>query len=223
MNGEKLKYFKQLQSIYSDEIFLSFDDSVDGEINFLNSRTKLSELPLDENGSRDCIECSSLSSKKSFIAGSGDTNASLFLITETLDENELINGEPVFEKAGTLLDKMLHAINMSRNEDVFICDALKQPLSLSRKLKKTPKIECECYLVNQIDLIQPKLIVALGRFAAKTLLGVEKPLKEMRGRIHKYHSKSLIITYHPAALLRNSNWKPEAWEDFKWIRELLKK
>ena len=98
MNGERLKYFIQLQSLYSDEIFLSLDDSSDGDINFLNNRTKLSELPSDENGSRDCIECSSLSFKKSFIAGSGDTNASLFLITETLDENELINGELVFNR-----------------------------------------------------------------------------------------------------------------------------
>ena len=81
--------------------------------------------------------------------------------------------------------------------------------------------ECEPYLIHQINLIKPKLIVALGRVAGMTLLNVDNSLKSMRGVIHDYNGMPLIVTYHPAALLRNSNWKPEAWKDFKWIRSII--
>ena len=222
MNGEKLKYFKQLQDIYDDEIFLSLYNNLQVDKNQIidNNNSVKSELSEDRN--IGCAECGSSVTVKSFTVGTGDSNASLLLVGETLDQNEALYGEPILKKVSELLDKMLHAINMSRNNDVFICDAYKGDLPYSSKNKKTYQIRCENCFINQIDLIQPKLIVALGRFAAKTLLGVEKSLKEMRGEMFEYHSKSLIITYHPVALLKNSKWKVGAWEDFKWIRELLK-
>ena len=146
----------------------------------------------------------------------------MLIIGEAPGEYEDLSGEPFVGRAGKLLDKMLLAINMSRKNDVFICNVLKCRPPDNRNPKKEEIDECEPYLINQIDLIQPKLIVALGRIAGNTLLGVEKSLKEMRSVLHKYHSRPLIVTYHPAALLRNPNWKHEAWEDFKWIQELLK-
>jgi len=82
-------------------------------------------------------------------------------------------------------------------------------------------IECEPYLLKQIEIMQPKLLVALGRVAGKTLLNLELPLKDMRGKLHDYHGTPLIVTYHPAALLRNPGLKPAAWDDFKWIRSIL--
>ena len=99
-----------------------------------------------------------------------------------------------------------------------IADLIKVEIS---KVLSTEVKECEPYLKHQINLIKPKLIVALGRIAGKTLLGVDKSLKSMRGEIHNYHNIPLIVTYHPAALLRNPNWKPLAWEDFKWIRSII--
>ncbi len=216
MNEETLKYFKQLQGLYDDEIFLSINNNLQVD----NNNSLRSELIEDHN--IGCSECGSSDTMNSFTIGAGDSDASLLLVGETLDQNESVYGEPLLEKASKLLDKMLEAINMSRNSDVFICDALKGDLLYMSKNKKTHQIRCERCFINQIDLIQPKLIVALGRFAAKTLLGVEKSLKEMRGEIYEYHSKSLIITYHPVALLKNSKWKVGAWKDFKWIRELLK-
>ena len=81
--------------------------------------------------------------------------------------------------------------------------------------------QCERYLIHQINLIKPRLIVALGRVAAKTLLKQDLPLKNMRSIKHDYHGTPLVTTYHPAALLRNQNLKPAAWEDFKWIRRLI--
>ena len=222
MNEEKLKYLKQLQDLYDDEIYLSLDNNLQVDNNHIvdSNNSVKSEFSVDQN--IGCIECGSSNTVKSFTIGAGDSNASLLLVGETLDQNEALFGEPLLKKVNDLLDKMLQAINMSRNNDVFICDAFKGDLPYDSKNKKTYQIRCESCFINQIDLIQPKLIVALGRFAARTLLGVEKPLKEMRGQMYKYHSKSLIITYHPAALLKNSKWKVEAWKDFKWIRELLK-
>ncbi len=222
MNGDKLKYFKQLQDLYDNDIFLSSDDNLKVDKNHIvgNNNSVKSELSEDKN--IGCSECGSSDTVKSFTVGIGDSNASLLLVGETLNQNEALYGEPILKKVSKLLDKMLHAINMSRNNDVFICDAYKGDLPYSSKNKKTYQIICEICFINQIDLIQPKLIVALGRFAAKTLLGVEKSLKEMRGEMFEYHSRSLIITYHPVALLKNSKWKVGAWKDFKWIRELLK-
>ena len=222
MNGEKLKYLKQLQGLYDDEIFLSLNNNLQVDKNQIIDNINSVQSELIENHNIRCSECGSSDTMNFYTVGAGDADASLLLVGETLDQNELVYGEPLFEKASKLLDKMLQAINMSRNSDVFICDALKGDLLYFSKNKSTHQIKCERCFINQIDLIQPKLIVALGRFAAKTLLGVEKSLKELRGEMYEYHSKSLIITYHPVALLKNSKWKVGAWKDFKWIRELLK-
>ena len=123
--------------------------------------------------------------------------------------------------ADKLLDKILAAIDRSRQKDVYICNVLKCRPPNNRDPLADEVSECEPYLIHQINLIQPKLIVALGRVAGKTLLNVDKPLKSMRGILHDYHGTPLIVTYHPAALLRNPNWKPETWKDFKWIRSII--
>ena len=170
---------------------------------------------------KNCLKCDLGKTRKNFVFGVGDFNASLLLVGEAPGEQEDLSGEPFVGRAGKLLDKMLTAINRSRENDVFICNVLKCRPPDNRDPSKEEISKCEPYLVNQIDLIQPKLIVALGRVAGKTLLGVDKSLKDMRNTIHSYHGTNLIVTYHPAALLRNSNWKPDAWNDFKWIRTLI--
>ncbi len=167
------------------------------------------------------MKCDLGKTRKNFVFGVGDFNASLLLVGEAPGEQEDLSGEPFVGRAGKLLDKMLTAINRSRENDVFICNVLKCRPPDNRDPSKEEISKCEPYLVNQIDLIQPKLIVALGRVAGKTLLGVDKSLKDMRNTIHSYHGTNLIVTYHPAALLRNSNWKPDARNDFKWIRTLI--
>lgn len=222
MDGDKLKYFNQLEALYGDEIFLSSDNHAE---KIQTDSTKIDDpnrLRVYKDKIKNCLKCDLGNSRKNFVFGSGDPNASLLIIGEAPGEQEDLSGEPFVGRAGKLLDKMLMAINRSRNNDVFICNVLKCRPPDNRDPKKEEINECEPYLINQIDLIAPKLIVALGRIAGKTLLGVEKSLKEMRGILHEYHSKPLIVTYHPAALLRNPNWKPEAWEDFKWIQKLLK-
>ena len=222
MDDDKLKYFSQLEALYGDEIFLSFNNHREKIANDLTKNDDQNRLSIYKDKIKNCLKCELGNSRKNFVFGSGDPNASLLIIGEAPGEHEDLSGEPFVGRAGKLLDKMLLAINMSRKNDVFICNVLKCRPPDNRNPKKEEIDECEPYLINQIDLIQPKLIVALGRIAGNTLLGVEKSLKDMRSVLHKYHSRPLIVTYHPAALLRNPNWKPEAWEDFKWIQKLLK-
>ncbi|MEC7902390.1 MAG: uracil-DNA glycosylase [Candidatus Neomarinimicrobiota bacterium] len=224
MNDQKLRYFKQYQELFGNEIFLQLKNySIIGDNSQKKKKRKSNSYDLisfnDEI--KNCLKCDLGKTRKKFVFGVGDFNASLLLVGEAPGEQEDLSGEPFVGRAGKLLDKMLSAINRSRENDVFICNVLKCRPPDNRDPSKEEISKCEPYLVNQIDLIQPKLIVALGRVAGKTLLGVDKSLKDMRNTIHSYHGTNLIVTYHPAALLRNSNWKPDAWNDFKWIRTLI--
>lgn len=224
MNDQKLRYFKQYQELFGNEIFLQLKNyNIIGDNSQKKKKRKNNSYDLisfnDEI--KNCLKCDLGKTRKKFVFGVGDFNASLLLVGEAPGEQEDLSGEPFVGRAGKLLDKMLSAINRSRENDVFICNVLKCRPPDNRDPSKEEISKCEPYLVNQIDLIQPKLIVALGRVAGKTLLGVDKSLKDMRNTIHSYHGTNLIVTYHPAALLRNSNWKPDAWNDFKWIRTLI--
>ena len=224
MNDQKLRYFKQYRELFGNEIFLQLKNyNIIGDNSQKKKKRKSNSYDLisfnDEI--KNCLKCDLGKTRKNFVFGVGDFNASLLLVGEAPGEREDLSGEPFVGRAGKLLDKMLTAINRSRENDVFICNVLKCRPPDNRDPSKEEISKCEPYLVNQIDLIQPKLIVALGRVAGKTLLGVDKSLKDMRNTIHSYHGTNLIVTYHPAALLRNSNWKPDAWNDFKWIRTLI--
>lgn len=223
MKTELLKYFKQYKELYDDEIFVS---SIKSSESILDEKPHkeadpVSSLTVLKNDVINCKKCSLSNTRTNAVFGVGDFSASLMLVGEAPGEQEDLSGEPFVGRAGQLLDKMLAAIDRSRENDVFICNVLKCRPPENRDPKSDEINQCEPYLVNQIDLIKPKLIVALGRIAGKTLLGVDKSLKDMRKKIHNYHDSDLIVTYHPAALLRNPNWKPYAWEDFKWIRSIL--
>ena len=212
-----IRFFNQTKDIYGDEIFLNYNDSSKD-----NSHSSFSSnITSFENQINKCHKCDLVYSRTNFVFGIGDPDASLMLVGEAPGEKEDIEGEPFVGRAGKLLDKILIAIGRSRNKDVFICNVLKCRPPNNRDPLSTEIKECEPYLKHQINLIKPKLIVALGRIAGKTLLGVDNSLKSMRGEIHNYYDIPLIVTYHPAALLRNPNWKPQAWKDFKWIKSII--
>ena len=212
-----IRFFNQTKDIYGDEIFLNYTDSSKN-----NSHSSFSSnITSFENQINKCHKCDLGNSRTNFVFGVGDPDASLMLVGEAPGEKEDIEGEPFVGRAGKLLDKILIAIGRSRNKDVFICNVLKCRPPNNRDPLSTEVKECEPYLEHQINLIKPKLIVALGRIAGKTLLGVDNSLKSMRGEIHNYYDIPLIVTYHPAALLRNPNWKPQAWKDFKWIKSII--
>ena len=120
------------------------------------------------------------------------------------------------------MDKILAAINLNRDK-VYICNILKSRPPENRTPHQDEIDACLPYLETQLKIINPKLIVALGATAAQTLLEVKTPLGKLRSQIWKWNDFNLVATYHPAALLRNSNWKRPTWEDFQWIQKLLEK
>ena len=215
------QYLKQTRELFGDELFLDqTPTSTKTEPKKMNP-----DLPSNIDGFykqiHNCTRCALGDSRTEFVFGVGDLKASLVLVGEAPGEQEDLKGEPFVGRAGKLLDKILTAIDRSRQKDVYICNVLKCRPPKNRDPLPDEVAECEPYLIHQINLIQPKLIVALGRVTGKTLLNVDKPLKSMRGILHDYHGTPLIVTYHPAALLRNPNWKPETWKDFKWIRSII--
>ena len=216
------QYLKQIQELYGDELYLESDSNKKNTNTVSTSNNDYeSDLISFNNQINQCQKCSLGGMRNNFVFGFGDPNASLLLVGEAPGEQEDIKGEPFVGRAGKLLDKILLAINRSREKDVYICNVLKCRPPENRNPLPNEVKECEPYLIHQINLIKPKLIVALGRVAGMTLLNVDNSLKSMRGVIHDYNGTPLIVTYHPAALLRNSNWKPEAWKDFKWIRSII--
>ena len=209
------QYLRQTQDIYGDKLYLK----INKETNIANS----TENSLDDfyYSINSCQKCQLGNSRKNFVFGVGDKNADLLLVGEAPGEKEDLEGIPFVGRAGKLLDKILSAISLSRDKGVYICNVLKCRPPDNRDPLLSEIEQCEPYLKEQINLIKPKLIVALGRVAAKTLLKNDLALKDMRSIKYDYYGTPLIATYHPAALLRNQNLKPAAWEDFKWIRNLI--
>jgi uracil-DNA glycosylase len=153
------------------------------------------------------------------VFGVGNAEADLLLIGEAPGEQEDRQGEPFVGKAGQLLNKILMAIRFDRNQ-VYIANILKHRPPNNRDPLPEEREKSLPFLEKQIDLINPKLILCLGRVSAQTLLETTAPMKELRGRFHRYRDKyELLVTYHPAALLRNPNWKRDTWEDVQLLRK----
>ncbi|MDQ3083123.1 MAG: uracil-DNA glycosylase, partial [Gemmatimonadota bacterium] len=150
----------------------------------------------------------------------GPSNARLVCVGEAPGANEDLTGHPFVGAAGNLLTKILAAVNLTR-EEVFITNVVKHRPPGNRNPAPGEIEACSPYLVRQLDLIQPKVIVAFGTFAAQTLLSSKTPIGKLRGEVHRYHGIPLIVTYHPAALLRNPAWKRPTWEDVKLARRIL--
>ncbi len=180
---------------------------------------------LDEFGTSisTCKKCNLGKHRNKFVFGVGDPHADLMLVGEAPGKEEDLKGEPFVGRAGKLLDKILSSIKMTRYKNVYICNVLKCRPPQNRDPLPNEVEKCEPYLLHQINLIKPKLIVALGRISGTTLLRMDDTLKSMRGRLHDYHGTPLLVTYHPAALLRNSNLKKYAWEEFQFIRDFINK
>lgn len=166
-----------------------------------------------------CQKCALGSTRTNFVFGNGNPNADLMFVGEAPGEKEDLEGVPFIGRAGKLLDDILKAIDLKR-EDVFIANVLKCRPPNNRDPNKEEIELCEPYLLKQIELIKPKLLVALGRISATTLLRSKESLTAMRGKVFDYHGTDMVVTYHPAALLRNPNWKRPAWEDFQTIRDM---
>ena len=152
-----------------------------------------------------CVACGLCRSRDRSVPGVGDVHAQWLFVGEAPGADEDAKGEPFVGQAGRLLDNMLAALRLARGRNVYIANVLK----------------CRPYLDRQIALIAPKIIVALGKSAATTLLNVDASIASLRGRVHRYCGVPLVVTYHPAYLLRNLADKAKSWEDLVFARKVL--
>lgn len=168
-----------------------------------------------------CGRCELAQTRTRAVAGAGDLHAEWLFVGEAPGADEDRQGEPFVGDAGKLLDAILAAIGLTRDNNVFIANVLKSRPPGNRNPKPEEVSACLPYLERQIELIQPKLIVALGRFAAQSLLATDAPLGSLRGQVHHYRGVPLVVTYHPAYLLRNPPDKAKVWEDLVLARATM--
>jgi DNA polymerase len=160
-----------------------------------------------------CTACKLSATRTQGVLGVGDRSADWLIIGEAPGVEEDVQGEPFVGQAGKLLDAMLAAIGLKRGDNVYITNVLKSHPPGNRNPEPDEVAACRPYLLAQIELIQPKLILALGRFAAQSLLDTDEAIARLRGRVHQFQQVPLVVTYHPAYLLRNLPDKARAWED----------
>jgi len=170
----------------------------------------------------DCTRCKlHAQGRTQIVFGVGNPEADLMFVGEAPGADEDIQGFPFVGRAGQLLTKIIEAIDLKR-EDVYIANVIKCRPPGNRNPEPDEVETCEPFLFRQIDIIKPKVIVALGKFGAQTLLRTLDPISRLRGRVYNYRGAKLIPTFHPAYLLRNPGSKREVWEDMKLVRSLLK-
>jgi DNA polymerase len=225
------EYFEFQRLLYGNTIILSRElrDKIEYNIeeqeniinhNMVKDSEEINDLEKFHQQIKNCQLCELGSLRKNFVFGTGNPNAKIMFVGEAPGKDEDLQGKPFVGRAGQLLTMMLRAIGL-RREDVFIANVLKCRPPNNRDPKPEEIDKCEPYLLKQIELISPSLIVALGRFGAASLLRSNTALGQMRKMDHKYNDVPLIVTYHPAALLRNPQWKKSAWEDLKKIATFL--
>lgn len=168
-----------------------------------------------------CTRCDLHKTRTQGVLGVGDHNADWLIVGEAPGAEEDRQGQPFVGQAGKLLDAMLAAIGQARGRNVYIANVLKSRPPGNRDPKPEEVSACLPYLERQIDLIRPKIILALGRFAAQSLLLTDTPIGRLRGRVHEYRGVPLVVTYHPAYLLRNPADKAKVWEDLVLARRTL--
>jgi len=209
------KYFSFQKEVYGEEMILSQPDLMQTVMNIIQGGS----LEGFRASIAMCQKCALSKSRTHFVFGAGNPDANLMLIGEAPGREEDLQGEPFVGKAGQLLDKILKAIDFERRE-VFITNILKCRPPQNRDPLPEEISLCFSCLQKQIEIIKPKIILILGRIAAHTLLRSEASLTSLRSQTHAFQNIPAIVTYHPAALLRNPQWKKFVWEDVQTVRKL---
>ena len=187
-------------------------------------RARIARLPFDalRDDIAGCTACALCRTRRRTVPGAGNVGAQWMFIGEAPGADEDAQGEPFVGAAGQLLDNMLAALGLARAENVYIANVLKCRPPNNRSPEPFEADACGPYLDRQIELIEPRLIVALGRSAACRLLGVDASVASLRNRVHRYRRTALVVTYHPAYLLRNPADKAKVWEDLLFARHALR-
>lgn len=171
---------------------------------------------------RACHACALAATRTQTVFGVGDPHAEWLFVGEAPGAEEDKRGEPFVGQAGKLLDSMLAAIQLKRGDNVYIANVLKCRPPGNRDPQGEEVVKCDPYLKRQVELIRPKLVVALGKFAAQSLLKTDSSIAALRGKLHDYNGVPVIVTYHPAYLLRNLPDKARAWEDLCFARATMR-
>lgn len=167
-----------------------------------------------------CTRCPLHETRRTVVFGEGDPEARVLCVGEAPGASEDETGRPFVGRAGQLLDRLLLSAGFPR-EEVYICNVLKCRPPGNRNPVPEEIESCSPFLLRQLDLIDPEVVVAFGTFAARTLLGTRESLGRLRGRTHLFRGHPVVVTYHPAALLRNPGWTRPTWEDLQTVRRLL--
>ena len=167
-----------------------------------------------------CSRCTLHESRKNPVFGEGAANARVVCVGEAPGKHEDETGRPFVGRAGRLLDRLLLSIGLPR-KSVYICNVLKSRPPRNRDPLPEEVAACSPYLLRQLALIEPEVIIAFGAFAARTLLETKSALGRLRGTVHRYSGYPVVVTYHPAALLRNPGWIRPTWEDLQVVRRML--
>lgn len=220
------RYFEQQKELFGNTLWIDRKTEIQKQQDIFNEDASKSEPWQNINNLedfyhaiKDCQKCPLGATRMNFVFGVGNPDANLLFIGEAPGRDEDLQGEPFVGRAGQLLDKILHAIDLDRSE-VYIGNILKCRPPNNRDPQNSEIASCEPYLIHQIKLIKPVLIVALGRVAVQTLLRTTESLSALRGKVHNYHGIDLMVTYHPAALLRNERFKRPTWEDMLEIKKV---
>ncbi len=234
---EAKRYLIQQESLFGDEIVLPKGEEEKekqtqheqasakkaiGDEQFGVDPTWVDSKTLDEleRKIKNCVKCPLGKMRTNFVFGVGNPNSEVVFIGEAPGADEDLQGEPFVGRAGQLLNQLLAGVGFRRDE-VYICNVLKCRPPGNRD-PQTSEIEaCSPYLIKQLELIKPKLIVSLGRFPVQTLLRTNASLTSLRGQIFEWRGIKMIATYHPAAALRNQQWKRPLLEDLRKAREIL--
>jgi DNA polymerase len=179
------------------------------------------DWPALQQAVEHCPACNLCKTRIKTVFGVGDIEADWLFVGEAPGAEEDRKGEPFVGPAGKLLDNMLAAIQLKRGENVYISNVLKCRPPDNRDPHGEEVMQCDPYLKRQVELIKPKLIVALGKFAAQSLLNSKNTIASMRGSLHDYNGVPVIVSYHPAYLLRNMSDKAKAWEDLCYARDTM--
>jgi uracil-DNA glycosylase family 4 len=199
---------------------VKIEDKDEGETGTVSSGARRLEDIRAKLG--DCRRCDLHRTRKTLVFGEGSHKAELVFVGEAPGENEDIQGKPFVGRAGQLLTRIIEAMGLTR-ADVYICNILKCRPPGNRNPRPEEIQICEPFLIQQLQSIRPKVICAMGTFAAKTLLKTEMPISKLRGIFHTYQGIDLMPTYHPAYLLRNPAGKKQVWSDMQMIMGLLGK
>ena len=168
-----------------------------------------------------CRACGLCNGRRNTVFGTGDRQADWLIVGEAPGENEDLQGEPFVGQAGQLLDNMLKALGLNRRQKVYIANVLKCRPPGNRNPEPEEVAQCEPFLRRQVQLLQPRIILAMGRFAVQALLQSNEPIGKLRGQVHRYNGVPVVVTYHPAYLLRNLPEKAKAWADLCLALEVL--